>query len=178
MQQNYCKIVLRLPEPLNQTLADSKNFSTFLNALRTTELDSTFNNYKNVTIFIPTDKVFSRAIKDQDNSTITEILKGLIVANSPMVGYFGNLTDGLKMKTLSGKEIIIKNMSGTVYAEKARITVPDILLSNGVAHITDTIVGTDISDTSDTGDSNSLTANLLFSHIFTSLTILFFIFFN
>ncbi|CAG8586858.1 9136_t:CDS:2 [Diversispora eburnea] len=164
--------VLQIPKSLNESLVDSGKYPNFLKYI--SKIESIINNSTNgVTIFLPDDNSFAATIKDYDDSKITDTLNNLIIT-SPI--YLGNLTDGQKIQTL-GSEETISIKDGVYYVGNTKITISDILISNGVVHVTEYVVGADNvagkNNNSSSNDGDSIMTNLMFSLILVSFTILF-----
>ncbi|RHZ54788.1 hypothetical protein Glove_423g60 [Diversispora epigaea] len=165
--------VLRVPKSFDDSLTDSGKYPNFLKS--ESNVDSTINNVtgSGVTVFLPDDGSFAATIKDFDDSQITDTLKNLIIP-SPI--YLGNFTDGQKIQTVNGNNVTISIKDGVYYVDNTKITVSDILISNGVVHVTEYVVSAgnvEGEHKNNNNDGDSLMANLMFSLIFVSFTILF-----
>ena len=53
------------------------------------------------------------------------------------VKYSTELTDGLKLHTVLGKEVTITHFNGSIYVNAAKVVSPDYLINNGVLHLID-----------------------------------------
>lgn len=56
------------------------------------------------------------------------------------VGYSTKLEDGMNLKTISGKNLTITKRGNDTFVNGAKITTPDYLLANGVAHVVDGLI--------------------------------------
>jgi len=133
--------VLTLPASLSATLSriPDVGLSAALGALTATELVETVDTIEDLTIFVPNDAAFVAAASAFGNAsieTLTSVLTYHAVAGA--VVFAGDISNGT-VKTVNGEEITLSvGTDGTVYVDNAKVILPNIILSNGVAHIIDT----------------------------------------
>jgi len=141
-------VVDRVIHPVSQTVgamltADSE-FSTFLNALDKSEIDKLFDENSTLTVFIPTNEAF----KNLDEHTRDKVLGAgacgshilrshilsSIVCSGAMQGRVQVTND------LGDKLIIHRADNGDVYVDKSRLVIRDMVATNGVIHVIDSII--------------------------------------
>ena len=54
------------------------------------------------------------------------------------VMYSTDLANGLKIKTVMGKDVTITRLNGSIYVNAAKIIDPDYMITTGVLHLMDT----------------------------------------
>lgn len=108
-------------------------------ALNAADLSETLRGDGPFTVFAPTDKAFELllpgVIEDilfGDLKSVQDILLGHVVAGKVLAG---SLSNGMKVKTISGAEYTIKLLNGKIFIDDAEITVTDIIKDNGVVHV-------------------------------------------
>lgn len=131
-----------IPPPLSVSkTAEAAKLTSLLNALVETKLGDTLNSLKDVTIFAPTNEAFTAlASKGSGNLTISvaDALKLHVVPG--VVAFSTSLSDGQKIKTLSGKELTVKIANGVVTINGAKVVTADVIVNSGVVHIIDRFV--------------------------------------
>lgn len=133
-----------------ETLEASKELSDITKLITTASLQAQLNGTEQLTIFAPTNKAFDglddsakTIIIDAGNTDVQQdILKYHIVSGSALLN---QLSDGQKIKTLLGSDIVVKIENNETYiidakGNKAKITKADVKTSNGVVHIVDTVL--------------------------------------
>lgn len=99
----------------------------------------------NLTVFAPTDEAFAKLpegaleglLKDKEalkSVLLYHVVKGKVKAED-VVGL-----DGKKVETLSGKKVNVKVKDGVVMLNKSKVVKTDIMASNGVIHVIDTVL--------------------------------------
>lgn len=99
---------------------------------------TTLDIIEDITVFIPNNEAFisiASAFQNADNATLRSVLayhtiKGAVVFASDIT----NTT----VPTVGGEGLTLSvGTDGTVYVDNARVVLPNILISNGVAHVID-----------------------------------------
>jgi uncharacterized surface protein with fasciclin (FAS1) repeats len=102
-------------------------------------LVSTVDTIEDLTIFVPNDAAFvaaASAFEGASIETLTSVLTYHAVAGA--VVFSSDIANGT-VKTVQGNELTLSvGTDGTVYVDNAKVVLPNIILSNGVAHIIDT----------------------------------------
>ncbi|KAI1802489.1 Fasciclin-domain-containing protein [Daldinia bambusicola] len=134
--------LLTIPQNLLETLSNV-NLTAAEGAISTAKLTDSVVDTRDITIFAPNNDAFNAIGSIVGNLTSDELasIVGYHVVNGS-VNYstdFQNTT----LTTVNGQDITITVVNGTVYANSAKITVPDILLENGVIHVVDQVLNPD-----------------------------------
>lgn len=127
--------------------AGNKDFSTLVAAVKAAGLVDALRDAKEITIFAPTNAAFEKLgqktindlLKPENKAKLTEILTYHVVPGRVMAADVAKLKDGTKVKTLSGKEITVRNKKG-VKINNSRVVKTDIVGDNGVIHVIDTVL--------------------------------------
>jgi hypothetical protein len=131
------------PANILDIAAQSGNFTTLITALKATNLDSALSEGV-FTVFAPTDAAFAKLPAGtvsallQDLPTLTNILKYHVVAGKVMAADVVKLTSALTL--LSGKNVTVSVQNGKVFINNAEVVITDIVASNGVIHVIDTVL--------------------------------------
>ena len=126
--------------------AEAGNFKTLTSALRTADLISTLQGAGPYTVFAPTDAAFARLSKPTVDSLLAdkEKLKGVllfhVVAGKVLAHAVGQMHDGDKVKTVSGKEFTLGLKGDAITVNEANVTTRDIQARNGVIHAIDRVL--------------------------------------
>ena len=92
-------------------------------------------------MFAPTDEAFAKVPKAQldallkDKAALTKVLTYHVVPGKVMAA---NVAAG-KVKTVQGAELTVSTMGG-VKVDNANVVKTDVVASNGVIHVIDTVV--------------------------------------
>jgi uncharacterized surface protein with fasciclin (FAS1) repeats len=98
-------------------------------------------NLSDYTIFVPTDAAFKSigsVLERADIKTLQEVLEYHIIPNNVIFSpSLGNVT----VKSLQGDDLVFTVLpDGSAWVNNARITFPNTILYNGVAHVIDRLV--------------------------------------
>lgn len=92
-----------------------------------------------MTIFTPSDEAFAAA-GSSNNATSSELRNLLLNHIVPdFKGYLPKLKDGATYTTMAGSEITITVRNNAYFVNGARITSPNTITDNGVAHVIDRV---------------------------------------
>jgi transforming growth factor-beta-induced protein len=127
------------------TAIGAGSFSTLAAALTAADLVDTLKGEGPFTVFAPTDEAFAKLdkamlddlLKPENKDTLVAILTYHVVPGKVTAADVVNLTSA---KTVQGEEITIKVEGGTVMINDAKVTMPDVMASNGVIHVIDTVI--------------------------------------
>ena len=118
-------------------------FETLVAALQAAELVSTLSGEGPFTVFAPTDDAFA-ALPDgvvagllEDIPSLTEVLTYHVVSGTVLAETVVGLTSAA---TLQGEEVTIEVIDGTVKIDGATVVITDIIGSNGVIHVIDSVI--------------------------------------
>ena len=97
------------------------------------------------TVFAPTDEAFAKLppgtvedlLKPENKAKLQSILTYHVVSGKVLA------KDVMKMhaaKTVNGQDVTVKTVKGSVMVGNAKVTKTDIMCSNGVIHVIDTVL--------------------------------------
>lgn len=124
--------------------AGNKDFSTLVAAVKAAGLVETLNGKGPFTIFAPNNAAFEKLpkgtvedlLKPENKAKLTAVLTYHVVAGKVMAA---DVKTG-KVKTVQGGELDVKVADGTVTVDGAKVIKTDIVGTNGVIHVIDTVV--------------------------------------
>jgi uncharacterized surface protein with fasciclin (FAS1) repeats len=123
------------------TAVGAGNFKTLATALTAAGLIDTLKGKGPFTVFAPTDAAFAKVPKADldallaDKAKLTAVLTyhvvpGMVMAKDVKAG---------KVKTVQGSEITVATAGG-VTVDGAKVSATDIVASNGVIHVIDSVI--------------------------------------
>lgn len=121
--------------------AKAGNFNTLVTAVKAAGLVDTLKGPGPFTVFAPTDEAFAKVPKDaldallKDKAALTKVLTYHVVSGKVMAA---DVKAG-KVRTVQGQELTL-GTTGGVTVDSARVTAADVVASNGVIHVIDTVV--------------------------------------
>jgi hypothetical protein len=119
------------------------NLKTLVAALETTGLEGTLNGTEPFTVFAPTDAAFAKLPPEELNfwmaneKMLTTLLNYHVVPGDIMTA---NMNNGMMFKTVLGQDLTISLINGGVKVDNATIVQADIVCTNGVIHVIDTVL--------------------------------------
>ena len=141
-----------------QNAVNSKDHTTLVAAVKAADLVDTLSSAGPFTVFAPVNAAFAKLpagtvdtlLKPENKGTLTTVLTYHVVPGRlTAVNLMKAVKDGngeAKLKTVAGGEIIVKSPSAgklTITDAKggtSTITINDVLQSNGVIHVIDTVL--------------------------------------
>lgn len=128
-----------------ETAVAAGQFKTLAAALGAAGLVDTLKGKGPFTVFAPTDAAFAKLpagtvdtlLKPENKAKLTAILTYHVVPGKVMAADVVKLKEA---KTVNGAMLAIKVDSGNVMIDGAKVTTADILASNGVIHVVDTVL--------------------------------------
>jgi uncharacterized surface protein with fasciclin (FAS1) repeats len=123
------------------TAVAAGNFKTLATALQAAGLVETLKGKGPFTVFAPTDEAFAKVPKAdldallKDKAKLTAVLTYHVVPGAVMAK---DVKAG-KVKTVQGSELTLGTMGG-VTVDNAKVVKADIVASNGVIHVIDSVV--------------------------------------
>jgi uncharacterized surface protein with fasciclin (FAS1) repeats len=126
-----------------ETAATAGTFNTLTAALQAAGLVETLKGAGPFTVFAPTDEAFAKLPKGtleallKDKKKLTAILTYHVVPGSVMAKDVVTLKTA---KTVNGQAVKISMMDGKVMLNNAHVTSTDIIATNGVIHVIDTVL--------------------------------------
>lgn len=127
------------------TAVEAGHFNTLATALTKAELVSALKGEGPFTVFAPTDTAFAKLPKGTVESLLKPENKAKLVAILTYHVVPGKVAakDVVKLSaanTLNGQRIDIKTSANRVMIDGASVTTTDIMCSNGVIHVIDTVI--------------------------------------
>ena len=122
---------------------ESGNFNTLAKALTETGLVEALQGDGPFTVFAPTDDAFAKLPEGtiesllEDKETLKTILLYHVVSGKVTSKKVIELDEA---ETLAGKNVDIKVKDGSVLINNSTVTTADVMASNGVIHIIDTVL--------------------------------------
>ncbi len=132
------------------TAVGAKGFSTLVAAVKAAGLVDTLKGDGPFTVFAPTDEAFKKLekskpgtiamlLKPENKKTLIAILTYHVVPGKVLASDVMGLKNGTKVKTVNGKSIMVSNKHG-VLVNKSKVVKTDIMCTNGVIHVIDTVL--------------------------------------
>ena len=120
-------------------------FNTLVAAVKAAGLVDTLKGPGPFTVFAPTDEAFAKLppgtlemlLKPENKAKLQSILEYHVVAGKVMAHDVMGLHSA---KTVEGQNIAIETMNGGVMVNNAHVIKTDIVASNGVIHVIDTVM--------------------------------------
>ena len=120
------------------------SFNTLVAAVKAAGLVETLQGSGPFTVFAPTDEAFAKLpkgtledlLKPENKEKLTSILTYHVVPGKVMAADVKTM----KAKTVNGKELDVKASSKGVTIDNAKVVKTDVVASNGVIHVIDTVV--------------------------------------
>jgi len=138
-----------LAAPPAQDIVDTAvaagSFKTLVAAVQAAGLVDTLKGAGPFTVFAPTDEAFAKLppgtvedlLKPENKAKLAAILAYHVVAGKVMAKEAMKLHEA---KTVNGEELMIKTSMGSVMINDAKVVKTDIVCSNGVIHVIDTVL--------------------------------------
>ena len=127
------------------TAVAAGSFKTLAAALQAAGLVETLKGKGPFTVFAPTDAAFAKLpagtveslLLPENREKLRRILTYHVVSGAVKSDRVVTMTSA---KAVSGDTIMIKTMAGKVMVDNAHVTTTDILTSNGVIHVIDSVI--------------------------------------
>lgn len=148
--------VLTIPFNLSTTAIES-NLTAAAGALTAANLTDSLDTARDITVFVPTTSAFSdiaSALQNISTQDLTAVLGYHVIEGQVL--YSTDLENGTQT-TLSGEDVNISVLDGSVYVDKAKVVQPDVLIANGVVHVIDIVLNPNATS-NDTTPNTSTTA--------------------
>ncbi|MBI4927428.1 MAG: fasciclin domain-containing protein, partial [Anaerolineae bacterium] len=137
--------VLLPPQDIVDTAVADGRFTTLAAALTAGDLIETLKGEGPFTVFAPTDDAFAKLpagtldslLLPENKQQLVDILTYHVVAGEVFAKDVITLTSA---DTVNGAPITIKVEDGKVFINDAQVIITDILASNGVIHVIDTVI--------------------------------------
>ena len=127
------------------TAVAAGSFKTLAAALQAAGLVDTLKSKGPFTVFAPTDEAFAKLapgtvedlLKPENKEKLVSILTYHVVPGKVLASQVTKMNSA---KTVNGESLAIKVEGGAVMVDNAKVTKTDILCSNGVIHVIDSVV--------------------------------------
>ena len=127
------------------TAVSAGSFNTLVAAVKAAGLVDTLKGPGPFTVFAPTDEAFAKLpegtlddlLKPENKVKLQAILTYHVVAGKVMA------KDVVKLhtaKTVNGQQVTVKSEMGSVMIDNAKVVKTDILCTNGVIHVIDSVI--------------------------------------
>jgi uncharacterized surface protein with fasciclin (FAS1) repeats len=128
-----------------ETAIAAGSFKTLATALTAAGLVDTLKGTGPFTVFAPTDEAFAKLpagtlqdlLKPENKEKLAAILTYHVVPGQVMAAQVSKMASA---ETVNGKSAAIKVSSGSVMVDGAKVIKTDILCSNGVIHVIDSVM--------------------------------------
>lgn len=128
-----------------ENASNANNVTTLVAAVKAAGLVNTLSAPGPFTVFAPTNDAFAKLpdgtvetlLKPENKDMLTKILTYHVVAGKLMAA---DLKDGMTLKTVEGADLKVKVQDGKVWINDAMVVIADVVSSNGVTHVIDTVV--------------------------------------
>lgn len=127
------------------TAVASGKFPTLVKLVQTAGLVETLKSKGPFTVFAPTEEAFAKLPKAtvdallKDKKALAEVLTYHVVPGRVLAADVVKM-NGKSAKTAQGQKVKVKVKNGTVMINKSKVVQTDILTSNGVIHVIDTVL--------------------------------------
>jgi len=137
------------PKAASQDIVDTAvaagSFKTLAAALQAAGLVDTLKGKGPFTVFAPTDEAFAKLppgtvedlLKPENKEKLVAILTYHVVPGKVLAAQVAKMNSA---KTVNGQSVAISVNDGTVIVDNAKVVKTDILCSNGVIHVIDSVV--------------------------------------
>lgn len=125
--------------------AGNADFSTLVSLVKAAGLAETLSGPGPFTVFAPTNAAFAKVPKPvldklgKNPESLKAVLTYHVVAGKVMAADVVKLKSGTKVKTVNGASITVGTKHG-VTVDKAKVIKTDIVGSNGVIHVIDSVI--------------------------------------
>jgi uncharacterized surface protein with fasciclin (FAS1) repeats len=126
------------------TAVGADGFKTLVTAVKAADLVETLKGKGPFTVFAPTDEAFKKLGDDTikavlaDKEKLKKILLAHVVEGKVLAADVAGL-DGKEVKTVGGAKFTVSTKDGVMIGN-AKVVKTDILASNGVIHVIDTVL--------------------------------------
>ena len=133
------------PADIVDTAVAAGSFKTLTAALQAAGLVDTLKGKGPFTVFAPTDEAFAKLpagtvqdlLKPENKGKLVAILTYHVVPGRHLAAQVTEMTSA---KTVNGQPLTISVNGGTVMVNNAKVVKTDVLCSNGVIHVIDSVV--------------------------------------
>ncbi len=136
---NYAK------KDIVDTAVSAGSFNTLVAALKAADLVETLKGKGPFTVFAPTDEAFEKLqegtledlLKPENKEKLVAILTYHVVAGKVTSDQVAGIKEAV---TVNGKSLAVEVKDGKVMVDNAMVVGTDVMASNGIIHVIDTVV--------------------------------------
>src|SRR5450755_2868442 len=133
------------PKDIVDTAVAAGSFKTLAAALQAAGLVDTLKGKGPFTVFAPTDEAFAKLpagtlenlLKPENKQKLVAILTYHVVPGRVLAAQVTKMNSA---KTVNGESLAISSNDGSVMVDDAKVVQTDILCSNGVIHVIDSVM--------------------------------------
>lgn len=123
----------------------SSDHTTLVAAVKAAGLVETLSGTGPFTVFAPTNEAFAKLpagavdnlLKPEMKKDLTNVLTYHVVSGSYKSS---DLKNGMELTTVQGQKIKLTEKNGEWWVNDAKITIPDVISSNGVTYVIDGVL--------------------------------------
>ena len=124
---------------------NSSDHTTVVAAVKAAGLVETLKSAGPFTVFAPTNAAFEKLpagtvetlLKPENKAKLTSVLTYHVVKGAYRMA---DLTDGQVLTTVNGQTLTVHKTDGKLMINNASVTIPDVISSNGVTFVVDTVL--------------------------------------
>ncbi len=124
---------------------NSSDHTTLVAAVQAAGLAETLKGNGPFTVFAPTNSAFDKLpsgtvdelMMPENKEQLTSVLTYHVVPGNYTSA---DLEDGMSLTTVQGEELTVSMRNGNWYVNDAMITIPDVISSNGVTYVIDSVI--------------------------------------
>ena len=128
-----------------ENASNSKDHTTLVTAIKGADLVKTLSGKGPYTVFAPTNAAFAKLpdgtveslLRPENEYKLSKILTYHVVAGSLKKK---DLKNGQTLKTVQGETLKISVKNGNTYVNDSLITIPDVVSSNGITQVINTVL--------------------------------------
>ena len=136
-------LVEEVSKNIVEIAVEDGRFTTLVTALQAAELDGVLSGDGPFTVFAPTDDAFGKLPEGTLDALLADIpaLKDILLYHVVSGNVMAADVVGLdSAETLQGSAFSISGMGGKVMVDESEVIITDIVGSNGVIHVVDTVL--------------------------------------
>lgn len=147
------KMGMKKLDDIGTTAIKTGMFKTLVKAVQTVGLADTIMGDTKLTVFAPTDAAFAKLpkgtvenlLKPENRETLKKIVSYHVLAGKVSAKKVMGMQSGSKATTVEGEKLIVRLSGGKVMLDpgmgaKATVTKADVMASNGIIHVIDTVL--------------------------------------
>lgn len=149
--------IMKQPD-IVETAASAENFTTLVAAVKAAGLVEALQGEGPFTVFAPTDEAFAKLPEGTVEALLADKEKLTAILTYHVVPGRATAADVMKVdkaKTLNGQDVRVSIKDNNVMIDNARVVATDIMASNGIIHVIDTVILPEIAAADDSDKKSS-----------------------